>query len=913
MRLESHFAGLVPQPALTARLIERDGEWVRIQAPVDWTTARIEAWLDWAATLPSDLPAGAPSLAPDPDAPLNGCLDVYAARLVAWGKATGALDDDGAATFRDELIASILRGLVAPGPSRADGQRVHPTAGDQLGARPDHAPLFLSQPDLLRHLEARREQRLGDGLSDIALARLEAVRGAVDCCEGRASDCADPAQNSALARAVRAAQSAGLADSSIQLAIQGQIDLAERADELVVLAGRADVAAGALAARAAAQAPGVRLAFSPLDAEAVALAACAPRVGLDVRHLDSGEAEALARLWTLAMELELVGGWASSGQEARLRHDARPIGIVPCGLGDRLRAEGFAYDSPEARLWVSSWLALIDSAAALASAELAVRMGACPDWSVEGVAGIDELERKRAAAADLDPASAGRYAKAIRLARKTGLRHLQLTALNLDAECRLRLGMPTEGLQAPAGLVGVVETADGDVERVLLPDVAAALNRLGADLISAERHLLGRRTLADAPGVSLEGLRVFGFTDIELKAIEGGLEHAATLRDVFSPAVLGAGFEADALGVDAELAATPDFCLLSHLGLSAEAIGQAEAHALGAPDLTEWTGWTAEMQLILAPPSLEASLAMTVSAEVFSGAPLSLVLVDRWDATAADLARLQSTAALAGVRTVRTERAAAPAGLRLFDLAQSEAPAAPPVAASPRPAERTADARPQRRKLPDRRKGYIQKAAVGGHKVYLHTGEYEDGEIGEIFIDMHKEGAAFRSLMNNFAISVSIGLQYGVPLEEFVDAFVYTRFEPSGAVTGNDSIRSATSILDYVFRELAVSYQGRTDLANARPAASDVDDVEDGADEAPTLATRFISKGLMRGSAPDNLVVVPFGRREPEADVASDAAVPVADVCPACGDAALQKKGAGWVCDTCGIAPTAADLSTHQA
>src|SRR6201999_3915728 len=122
-----------------------------------------------------------------------------------------------------------------------------------------------------------------------------------------------------------------------------------------------------------------------------------------------------------------------------------------------------------------------------------------------------------------------------------------------------------------------------------------------------------------------------------------------------------------------------------------------------------------------------------------------------------------------------------------------------------------------RRKLPERRKGYIQKAAVGGHKVYLHTGEYDDGELGEIFIDMHKEGAAFRSLMNNFAIAISIGLQYGVPLDEFVDAFVYTRFEPAGAVTGNDSIRSATSILDYVFRELAVSYLGRHDLAHVVP------------------------------------------------------------------------------------------------
>ena len=123
----------------------------------------------------------------------------------------------------------------------------------------------------------------------------------------------------------------------------------------------------------------------------------------------------------------------------------------------------------------------------------------------------------------------------------------------------------------------------------------------------------------------------------------------------------------------------------------------------------------------------------------------------------------------------------------------------------------------EREKLPDRRKGYTQKAVVGGHKVYLRTGEYQDGRLGEIFIDMHKEGAAFRSLMNNFAIAISLGLQYGVPLEEYVEAFTFTRFEPAGFVQGNDAIKNATSILDYIFRELAISYLGRNDLAHVAP------------------------------------------------------------------------------------------------
>ena len=158
----------------------------------------------------------------------------------------------------------------------------------------------------------------------------------------------------------------------------------------------------------------------------------------------------------------------------------------------------------------------------------------------------------------------------------------------------------------------------------------------------------------------------------------------------------------------------------------------------------------------------------------------------------------------------------------------------------------------ERERLPDRRKSYTQKAVVGGHKVYLHTGEYEDGRLGEIFIDMHKEGAAFRSLMNNFAIAISIGLQYGVPLEEFVEAFTFTRFEPAGLVQGNDTIKNATSVLDYIFRELAVSYLGRNDLAHVPPARDE--DLGNGGDApAPARApadekiARAISSGYVRG------------------------------------------------------------------
>jgi ribonucleoside-diphosphate reductase alpha chain len=186
-------------------------------------------------------------------------------------------------------------------------------------------------------------------------------------------------------------------------------------------------------------------------------------------------------------------------------------------------------------------------------------------------------------------------------------------------------------------------------------------------------------------------------------------------------------------------------------------------------------------------------------------------------------------------------------------------------------AERIVEREVNRRRLPDRRKGYTQKAIVGGHKVYLRTGEYDDGSLGEVFLDMHKEGAAFRSLMNNFAIAVSIGLQYGVPLEEFVDAYTFTRFEPSGPVEGNDAIKMASSILDYIFRELAISYMGRHDLAHV-----EIDDLEPDtmgrgeSDESlqPTSTPRefAVSNGYVRAS----LSVIEGGRLVPEDPIRPD-------------------------------------------
>jgi ribonucleoside-diphosphate reductase alpha chain len=254
-----------------------------------------------------------------------------------------------------------------------------------------------------------------------------------------------------------------------------------------------------------------------------------------------------------------------------------------------------------------------------------------------------------------------------------------------------------------------------------------------------------------------------------------------------------------------------------------------------------------------------------------------------------------------------------------------------------------------REKLPDRRTGYIQKAVVGGHKVYLHTGEYKDGRLGEIFLDMHKEGAAFRSLMNNFAIAVSVGLQYGVPLEEFVEAFTFTRFEPAGLVRGNATIKNATSILDYIFRELAISYLDRFELAHVDPNENGHTGVGTGEAQKVSETAEFenenrVSRGFVRKRTGDqdklqlaSLNRLPTARvagaghhyeAEPgaadavassavtqnlsrtveassgrsESDLISEARVKgyEGEACQECGNFTLVRNGTCLKCDTCG-------------
>jgi len=663
--------------------------------------------------------------------------------------------------------------------------------------------------------------------------RLQAVMDSVLRCEGDADACADPQANPSLARAAEAARAGGAPDGLILDAIT----LARSGESAW------DVEPPAI------DGDSLRLVVAGAPDEAVARAAWA--TGVLILAPDLSQAHALAAAHAgLRGGVDLMGFWSDEGFDidgftaavallaaALAAADDTPAIVGLAGLGDWLVAHGIDYDSEAGR----------------------------------------ETARELYLAAGRAMAGAG-------------------AALGLfrDPELELRLGGGRLGADAWQGPIAWAESADGEMVRTLSDAAIRGLSLAGADRAEAHELLLGRADLADAPGVNHQTLTARGFTDHEIAAAEAALPLVTRLGDAFSPAVIGEGFIRDVLGATSEQLADPQFDTLALMGFTTADVAAAESHALGADSLAEAD---------LLPPAARDVFRSAATLGEHShramqqalAAALAIPPVEdlelAWDATPAEALAALSQAPGA----VRLRRAAAPAGLSLDLPNLSEARAARGPAPEERVVERVVERERTRRKLPDRRKGYIQKAAVGGHKVYLHTGEYDDGELGEIFLDMHKEGAAFRSLMNNFAIAISIGLQYGVPLDEFVDAFVFTRFEPAGPVTGNDTVKSATSILDYIFRELGVSYLGRKDLATGDPSEHNADGLGLGKPDEPQPASRFISRGFSRGAAPDNLLFLPIANR---ANGPSN--LEAADVCAACGDVAVVRKGQALICETCG-------------
>jgi ribonucleoside-diphosphate reductase alpha chain len=392
----------------------------------------------------------------------------------------------------------------------------------------------------------------------------------------------------------------------------------------------------------------------------------------------------------------------------------------------------------------------------------------------------------------------------------------------------------TTGIEPDFALVKFKKLAGGGYFKIVNASVPSALERLGyapEQIDEIVRYCVGSGSLEGCPHIDPDALRGYGFPEAAIKAIEASLPSAFDIRFAFTRFTVGDDVIVNELGVDRAELDAPGFDLLSALGLADDEIANANVHVCGtmtvegAPHLrdehlpvfdcanrcgrigTRAIRPLAHIEMMAAAqPFLSGAISKTINL------PASASIADVAECYRVSWKKMIKANALYRDGSKLSQPLSAAAAEALDVGAEIEAPAELPGAEQV--AERVMQTMGERRRLPHRRAGYTQKATLAGHKVYLRTGEYEDGTLGEIFIDMHKEGAAYRSLMNSFAIAISLGLQHGVPLEEFVDAFVFTRFEPNGMVVGNDRIKMATSVIDYIFREVAISYLDRTDLSH---------------------------------------------------------------------------------------------------
>lgn len=705
-----------------------------------------------------------------------------------------------------------------------------------------------------------------------------------------------------------------------------------------------------------------------------------------------------SRLWTMTLEISVLMAQFPSKEIAERSYKFRTLGLGYANIGGLLMNMGYSYDSDEGRAMCGALTAVMTGVAYATSAEMAKELGPFPGYAknakhmlrvmrnhalaaqgaAKGYDGLDvtpvPLDHFSTPDAELTALSKTVWEEAVSLGEKHGYRNAQVSVIAPTGTIGLVMDCDTTGIEPDFALVKFKKLAGGGYFKIINQSVPAALAKLGYSTSQAEEivsYAVGHGSMGNAPDINHTSLTGHGFGAAELKKIETALPTAFDIRFVFNQWTLGAEFCSGTLGIPEAQLNDPSFDLLTHLGFTKKQVEAANNHVCGTMTL-EGAPFLKDEHLPVfdcANPcgkigkrylSVNSHITMMAAAQSFISGAISKTINMPNDATIEDCQKAYELSWSLGVKANALYRdgsklsqplsaalidddedleetlASAPSGERAQVLAEKiiEKVIIKEVAQA-------------RAKLPERRKGYTQKATVGGHKVYLRTGEYEDGNLGEIFIDMHKEGAGFRAMMNNFAIAVSVGLQYGVPLDEFVDAFTFTRFEPAGMVQGNDSIKNATSILDYIFRELAVSYLDRSDLAHVKPVGTSFDELgrgtEEGAsnvrpasDDAVAMLKQVVSPGFHRHRMPQELMVFQGGQTGLFGSVRADvtlgggfaetqAAAPVApsavggvaplqmddrakakmqgyegDACGDCGNYTLVRNGTCMKCNTCG-------------
>ena len=614
------------------------------------------------------------------------------------------------------------------------------------------------------------------------------------------------------------------------------------------------------------------------------------------------------RLWTVVLEISVLMAQFPSREIAQLSYEYRTLGLGYANLGGLLMSSGISYDSEAGRAICGALSAIMTGVSYATSAEMAAQQGAFPGFKKNREAMLRVMRNHRRAAygektgyealatppVRLDHAACPdprliehakrAWDRALMLGEQHGYRNAQATVIAPTGTIGLVMDCDTTGIEPDFALVKFKKLAGGGYFKIINRAVPEALRVLGYSeeaIADVETYAVGHGTLASAPGINHAALRAKGFTPEAIERLEKALPTAFDIRFAFNKWTLGEDFCTDVLGIPAEDIAKPAFDMLAALGFTRREIEAANVYVCGAMTVEGAPHLRAEHYAVFdcANPcgrngkrflSVESHIRMMAAAQPFISGAISKTINMPNEATVEDCKQ----AYLLSWKLALKANALYRDGSKLSQPLQSQLIAdeddeddaieafveKPAAARAAHLAEKVVEkvverivVMRERERMPDRRKGYTQKAVVGGHKVYLRTGEYDDGRLGEIFIDMHKEGAALRSIINNFAIAVSLGLQYGVPLEEYVDAFTFTRFEPSGPVQGNDTIKYATSMLDYILRELAVSYLDRFDLAHVDPTvvAASFDALGKGVSEGKLPAdgrgaAKYVSRGLTR-------------------------------------------------------------------
>ena len=648
--------------------------------------------------------------------------------------------------------------------------------------------------------------------------------------------------------------------------------------------------------------------------------------------IDIAAFEHTVRLWTMVLEISVMMAQFPSWKIAKLSYEYRTLGLGFANIGGLLMTSGIPYDSDEGRAICACISAIMTGISYATSAEMASELGAFPEYPVNAPHMLRVMRNHRRAAwgetegyeklavnpvpiderhvrqFELVEHARAAWDKALDLGAEYGFRNAQATVIAPTGTIGLVMDCDTTGIEPDFALVKFKKLAGGGYFKIINRAVPEALRTLGyseAQIAEIEAYAVGHGNLNQAPGVNPSTLRAKGFTDEKIEALNAALGSAFDIKFVFNKWTLGEDWLKEALGLTDEQLNDFSFEMLPALGFSRKDIEAANIHVCGAMTLEGAPHLKDEHLPVFdcANPcgkigkrylSVESHIRMMAAAQPFISGAISKTINMPNEATVEDCKEaymLSWKLALKANALYRDgSKLSQPLNASLLADEDEEADdlveelvaaptAAKAVAVTEKIVERIVEreVRSLREKLPNRRKGYTQKAVVGGHKVYLRTGEFDDGRLGEIFIDMHKEGAAFRAMMNNFAIAISLGLQYGVPLEEYVEAFTFTKFEPAGMVQGNDAIKNATSILDYVFRELAISYLGRNDLAHVDTSDFSNTALGKGINEGKALP---FSKGLTRGASPLKIVSGTAGGGEPKGQAGSPAGTTPARAAP---------------------------------